>query len=230
MTQKKQFTAARPPLHVCRGRHTLCAVLLLLMLVITAAQPLHFAKAAELEPDFPWLDTVSFSDASDSDIPPEDIGNFERVSMVPMNVEIPEFYREVVNVSGMYIFTLNDGTVYKRIYGSLDGVYGWYEPVGPRNYVLKDSMPINTDNDIRLYKSSEAANPHVIPSQDYSGILRPDESVTNVVAVFGVPMASLFFYGGIGALLLCLVILIASRIADRRKHAKQSATDFDTSA
>jgi len=162
--------------------------------------------------------TVSAADTSFSDIPAGDPGDFLRVVSVPANVQIPDFYQQVINVSGMYIFTMPDGTIYKRIYGALDDVYGWYEPVGHDNLVLKGSLPVDTAEDARMYYAAlSQAELDAMERQDYSGILPPEEAVTAVDEVRGVTLSDLTYYFVGGAVALCLAITVGALIA-RSRH------------
>ncbi len=160
---------------------------------------------------------VSSADVSSSDIP----ADFTRVLAVPANVDIPDFYQEVINVSGMYIFTLPDGTVYKRIYGAIDDVYGWYIPVGQENIVYAGSHPIDpTDDALLYYAAVSVAERESMERQDFSGLLPPDEGVTEVEQVNGMAMNDVVFYCAAGAVLLCLLITIGATKARSGKKSE----------
>lgn|GEM_PF-2004419 len=146
---------------------------------------------------------------------------FTRVASVPANVYIPEFYQQVVNVSGMYIFTMPDGTVYKRIYGGIDDVFGWYEPRGIDNIVYENAQPIDTADDSRMYYDAvDRAELEAMERQDFSGILPPEQGVTQVEEFRGIPVGDLTFYCVAGAVLLCLAITIGATAirANARKN------------
>lgn len=151
---------------------------------------------------------VSGSDAAFGQPDP----HFQRVSMIPLNVDIPYFYQEVANISGMYIFTMPDGTVYKRIYGSLDGEFGWYEPKG-YDYKVEPGFPIiDTDKDVEMYEDAlEAAGITKEYTSDYYGILPPEQGTVSVTALFGRPAMLIYIFCGIVTAVLCLIILISSR-------------------
>lgn len=151
--------------------------------------------------------------ASDSDAA-EQSGQFLRVVAVPANVDIPDFYQQVINVSGMYIFTMPNGTIHKRIYGALDDVYGWYEPVGQDNIVPAGSIPIDTAKDAEMYYAAVSkAELEAMDRQDFAGILPPEDSVTEVDKLNGVPVDDLVFYCASGVVALCLLITVGALIA-----------------
>ncbi len=174
--------------------------------------------------------TVAFAQVpldQSADITPSDVqtgspGEFERVVSVPVNVQIPDFYQQVVNVSGMYIFTMPDGTIYKRIYGALDDVYAWYEPVGPDNIVYSGSLPVDTAEDARIYYNAlSRAELDAMERQDYAGILPPEDGVTVVDEVQGVTLSDLTYYFVGGAVALCLLITVGALIVRSRRNAEQ---------
>ena len=198
----------------CPARRRRVSVLCALMLAVLLAV---CAPAAHADAD--RENVVSPGEVpvvpSASDVVP---GEFVRVKAVPANIDIPEFYQEVINVSGMYIFTMPDGTVHKRIYGALDDVFGWYIPVGLDNVVPPGSEPINTTKDSLLYyEAVSEAEREAMYRQDYSGIIPPDEAVTHVDELNGVDMEDITFYCVAGVVLLCLIITIGAMAARNRK-------------
>lgn len=163
---------------------------------------------------------VSASQVPEEPTPNGTPADFERVTAVPANVDIPDFYQQVVNVSGMYIFTMPDGTIYKRIYGALNGVYGWYEPVGQDNIVYEGSRPIDPTQDALMYYAAVSeAEMESMPRQDFSGLFPPEEGVTQVEQVQGVPMEELTFYCVAGVVGLCFIITVAA-FAARASHRR----------
>ena len=156
---------------------------------------------------------ISSSDLSSSDVPTGDPGDFTRVVSVPANIHIPDFYQQVINVSGMYIFTMPDGKIYKRIYGALDDVYGWYEPVGADNIVYRGSEPVDISADSRMYYAAlSQAELDAMERQDYAGILPPEDAVTAVDEVQGVTLSDLTYYFVGGAVALCLLITVGALV------------------
>lgn len=157
-------------------------------------------------------------------LPEGESGDFVRVAAVPANVYIPEFYQQVVNVSGMYIFTLPDGTVHKRLYGALNDKYGWYEPVGQDNIVYEGSLPISVADDAALYYSAvDQAELNAMDRQEYAGILPPEENTVQVEQLNGVPIGDITFYCVAGVVALCILIILCaavSRGSNRRKPAR----------
>ncbi len=142
--------------------------------------------------------------------------NFHRVSMVPLNVEIPYFYSEVVTISGMYIFTMPDGVVYKRIYGSLDGKFGWYEPKGVSNDVPDGSPLIDTEDDVEMYETAlRLAGVKNEDEQSYYGLLPPENGSPSLASVFGWSPSFVYVVCAMAAAALCLIILISSKAAKR---------------
>lgn len=186
-----------------RFRRAAILCLALSLLFFTAVSGLGGLKVYSLPAPI-----ISHTDISSTDISDE---HFQRVSMIPLNVDIPYFYQEVANISGMYIFTLPDNTVYKRIYGALDDVYGWYEPQGFDNKVLPGSPLIDTDEDIILYEEAlEAAGIVKQYTSDYYGILPPEQGTSAVNALFGKPATLIYIICGAVTAFLCIVILISS--------------------
>jgi len=193
--------------------------LVLISGIVKGAAPATYAETA--------TPNVSHSSVSSSDIVSGSDGSerqpayFTRVASVPANVHIPDFYQQVVNVSGMYIFTMPDGTVHKRIYGALDDNFGWYVPEGPDNVVYTDSQPVNTADDSKMYYDAvNQAELESLERQEFAGILPPDEFVTEVEQVNGLPVDDLIFYCVAGVVLLCLLITIgatAIRSSARRR-------------
>lgn len=180
---------------------------------------------------FGSMTAVYAAPVSDADASPTDAGtseevsytdaHFQRVRMVPINVEIPDFYNEASNISGMFFFTLPDGSVKKRIYGALDGVYGWYEPQGIENRVPPGSPLIDTNDDVEMYQEA-LENAGIVPEEtrDYFGILPPETGVTAVYALFRKPAQLIFIGCAVIAALLCLLILVASRIIKAKENNK----------
>ena len=161
---------------------------------------------------------VSSADISGSDASQGVPAEFTRVMSVPANVQIPDFYNQVVNVSGMYIFTMPDGAIYKRIYGAVDDVYGWYEPVGPDNIVYEGSLPVDTAADAKMYYDAlSQAELDAMERQDYAGILPPEEAVTVVDRVQGMTLSDMTYYFVGGTVGLCLIITVGALIA-RSRH------------
>jgi len=171
--------------------------------------PAVYAQTADEDPP----EVVSSSEIPEQ-TDPEEPGipaDFTRVAAVPANVDIPDFYQQVINVSGMYIFTLPDGTIHKRIYGAVDDVYGWYEPKGQDNIVYVGSPLIDTNEDALMYYAAVSkADREAMPRQDFSGLLPPEDGVTAVDQVQGVPVSELIFYCIAGVVGLCLVISIGA--------------------
>lgn len=152
---------------------------------------------------------------SESDI---EAADFERVPMVPFNVEIPSFYKEVGNIAGMYVFTLPDGTVCKRIYGAVGGEFGWYVPEGTNNIVPVGAEPIDVEDDIEMYNDACAAagiDPDV--GQDFSGLLPPETTVTRITEVFGWPLMQVILVCVCAVAGMCIIILIGNNIASKHR-------------
>lgn len=192
-----------------KPKKTASALLCALLLAVCALLCVPAAYAEGASP------AVSAADVSSSDAP----ADFTRVVAVPANVDIPDFYQEVINVSGMYIFTLPDGTVHKRIYGAIGDVYGWYIPVGQENIVYEGSRPIDpTDDALLYYAAVSVAERESMERQDFSGLLPPDEGVTEVDQVNGMPMSDVVFYCAAGVVLLCLLITIGATRARSKKN------------
>lgn len=200
----------------------LCLAVLLIFGLFTAAYASPAANAAAAsQTDVSAADAAEVS-YTDAEVSYSD-AHFQRVRMVPINVEIPDFYNEASNISGMYFFTLPDGSVKKRIYGALDGVYGWYEPQGIENRVLPDSPLIDTDEDIEMYsRALEDAGIEQLPTSDYFGILPPDEGKTEVNAILGRPAMLIYIMSAVTAAVLCLIILIVSRAIGAKEKKNNS--------
>jgi len=159
--------------------------------------------------------------SSDTVVSSADAAYFDRIAVIPIDVPIPEFYQQVLNVAGMYIFSTPDGTVHKRIYGALNGVYGWYIPVGPENIVPVDSTPISTADDIVMYREAiEAYEAELYDGQPFAGILPPESGSFDLPAVFGIPTGSIFKYTIIGACGFCLLILLGYAIKKSRSRRR----------
>lgn len=200
----------------------LCLAVLLIFGSATAAYASHVANtAAASQTDVSAADAATVSYA-DTEVSYSD-AHFRRVRMVPINVEIPDFYNETSNISGMFFFTLPDGSVEKRIYGALDGVYGWYEPQGIENKVLPGSPLIDTDEDIEMYtRALEDAGIEQLQTSDYFGILPPDEGKTEVNAILGRPAMLIYIMSAVTAAVLCLIILIVSRATGSKEQNNDS--------
>ena len=187
----------------------------LLALVAAMVAALLAAPVSATQPSTDKPADTADAASSDSDAPPQ-IAEFTRVLMVPLGVDIPYFYQEVTNISGMYIFTLPDGTVYKRIYGAIDDVYGWYVPEGPDNIIYTNSKMIDTADDIILYEDAlkNVTPTDILPEregvdmQTYSGILPPEIGKLSIGQLFGVPLVALSLYCAAGVAVLCIIILI----------------------
>ena len=200
-----------------RSALSLLLVIAALMTLLCSGGPAVYAQAPVDQAAVSSAD-ISSSDISGSDLPTGDPGDFTRVISVPVNVQIPDFYQQVINVSGMYIFTMPDGKIYKRIYGALDDVYGWYEPVGPDNIVYRGSEPVDVAADSRMYYAAlSQAELDAMERQDYAGILPPEDGVTIVDEVRGVTLSDLTYYLVGGAVALCLLITVGALIA-RSRH------------
>lgn len=187
--------------------------------VITSAVPAVYAEGQA-----PVVSHSSVSSAdvlSGTDLSGHQPAYFTRVASVPANVHIPDFYQQVVNVSGMYIFTMPDGTVHKRIYGAIDENFGWYVPEGHDNIVYADAIPIDTADDSKMYyEAVNQADLEALERQEFAGILPPDDYVTKVDEVRGIPVDDLIYYCVAGVVLLCLLITVgatAMRSAARRR-------------
>ncbi len=141
-------------------------------------------------------------------VTPSDASYFDRIAVIPIDVEIPYFYQQVLNIAGMYIFTTPDGMVHKRIYGALNDVYGWYIPVGPEHIVSVDAQPIDVADDIVMYEEAMAAyrleNPEEHP---FTGILPPEDGTYRITDLFGYSVSDLVKYSLLSAGGLCLFIL-----------------------
>ena len=197
------------------------AVIALCCLLALALSVSAFPMTVYAETDIPEADEVPVEPS------PDDSGrmpaDFVRVTAVPANVDIPDFYQQVVNVSGMYIFTLPDGTIYKRIYGAVNDVYGWYEPEGQDNIVYVDSQPIDTVQDAQIYYAAVSkAEMQAMERQDYPGLFPPEEGVTHVSEVNGIPVEELTFYCVAGVVGLCLIITVAALSARSSQHRSKS--------
>lgn len=207
-------------MRAAKGTAAAVVALALISGIVSGSALVAYAEGAA--PVVPHNSVSSADTVSGSDESGREPAYFTRVASVPANVHIPEFYQQVVNVSGMYIFTMPDGTVHKRIYGALDDNFGWYLPEGPDNTVYTDSLPINTADDSKMYYDAvNQAELESLERQEFAGILPPEEFVTEVDQVKGVPVDDLIFYCVAGAVLLCLLITVgatAIRSSARRKE------------
>ena len=203
------------------GRTLRRALALLLVLTVFAAGCTAAAHAEGAQPQEPDNTASSSDTAAPPETPSGIPADFARVVSVPANVNIPDFYQQVVNVSGMYIFTMPDGTIYKRLYGAVDDVYGWYEPHGQDNIVYVGAVSIDTAEDARMYyEALSRAELEAMERQEYTGILPPDAPVTEVEEVQGVSVMDLTFYCVGGAVLLCLIITLTATSVRSREQRK----------
>lgn len=170
---------------------------------------------------------VSAGDVSGGDVAPDapqiaDEADFTRVVEVPANVEIPSFYQAVTNVSGMYIFTLPDGRIFKRIYGAIDGRYGWYEPVGTQNIIYADAQPIDIAADKALYTGAlDEAELSNMERQEFGGLIPPEDGVTQVEQVRGISVELLSAWCSVGAAGICLLISFGARIRHSVRRSRK---------
>ena len=163
--------------------------------------------------------------AAEPAVSSSDAGYFDRVSVVPMNVEVPEFYQQVTTVAGMYIFTTPDGVIHKRIYGSLNGVFGWYVPEGTANEVPIDAQQIDIQEDIRAYNEAVEAAGKVTESSSYIGILPPEHGTYGMKTVFGMPIGTILFCSFAAVLVLCLAIVITQGARSAKRKRQTGAAD-----
>ncbi len=196
------------------------ALFFLSVLLISAVFAGSFASASALyvyaaEPN---AEQSSFTEATAAEavISSSDSAYFDRVSVIPMNVEIPEFYQQVTTIAGMYIFTTPDGSIYKRIYGSLNGQFGWYIPEGAANVVPADAMPVNINDDIKLYQDAVKAYASVTQASSYVGILPPEHGTYGMRTVFGSPIEKLLFGSVVLVLLLCFFIIVLRSLKSKK--------------
>lgn len=210
--------------YTTRSGGFLCRWTAALLALLAAATLFSAAVSAEGQQPAGSDNAASSSDVSSgSDLPGRIPADFKRVASVPVNVTVPDFYQQVVNVSGMYIFTMPDGTIYKRIYGAVGNTYGWYEPVGPDNTVYIDSPLIDIFEDSRMYYEAVGnAELEAMERQEYAGILPPDAPVTEVEELQGVSVMDLTFYCVGGAVLLCLIITLTASSARSREQRNKS--------
>lgn len=192
------------------------ALVLLLGAAAVSAAPVYAQgeNAAVSHSSVSGGDAVSSGDGSG-----RPLAYFTRVASVPANVHIPEFYQRVVNVSGMYIFTMPDGTVHKRIYGAIGDEFGWYIPEGPDNIVYADCRPIDSAEDSKMYYDAvNQADLEALERQEFAGILPPDQFVTEVEQFRGVSMDDLVYYCIAGVVLLCLLITVGATLSRRKNR------------
>ena len=148
-----------------------------------------------------------------------DLPDFTASEAVPADVDIPEFYTRVENSSGLYIFMTADGTVHKRIYGNVDGVYGWYIAHGVDNTVLSAVPDADIDADRELYTASPWVYTGPTRTTTHVGLLPPVPGVESVDTVFGHDSGDVFKALGGGTVIICVIILIAaSRSRGKSKH------------
>ena len=138
-----------------------------------------------------------------------------------MNVEVPDFYQQVTTVAGMYIFTTPDGIIHKRIYGSLNGRFGWYIPEGSANVVPISAEPVDIREDIAFYEQAMEESAKVTEPESYVGILPPEHGTYGMTTVLGIPVESLMFGSGAAVLLLCLAIIIIKSVIPKNRRAAQ---------
>jgi len=190
-------------------------LLVLILLLTVCAVPFVPAAYAESLPPEDAAQEETVTSSADA----AGLAEFERVVMVPMNVEIPSFYDEVANIAGMYIFTMPDGTVQKRIYGALDGEYGWYVPEGADNRIYVGAKPIDVRDDIDMYyKAYKDAGIDISGSGSYSGLLPPEKPVESLATVFGYPLEYVILGCISTAGLFCIIILLCATPYRRRKQ------------
>lgn len=179
-------------------RRVLLCILLLVLLVTLCSMPAYASS-----------DSPSAAVSSQSTEP----GDFTPADDVPYGVEIPEFYLKIENAQVLYMFVGSDGTVHKRIYGTLDGVTGWYAAHGTDNVVYKYSTPVNIQEDYALLPE----DPYAGVSSTYIGILPPEEGVTEVDEIFGADTRQFITIAVAVMLGLVLIITLGGVMAGRRK-------------
>lgn len=154
---------------------------------------------------------ASASDVSASDVTASDIygtGKFVPAEYLPSFASVPYFYTKVENLNNLYMFVDVFGNAYKRRYGSIDGVYGWYEATGPLNEVADHSFPVNVQKDESLLS---LYNTEVITDTDsYIGILPPEENVSKVSTIFGVEITEFLIWALTAVFVFCALIIIAA--------------------
>lgn len=205
-------------------RGIVCLLLAAAFLLTSALMPQSYVFAtAEDELDGELIEDLEESNNPPAVSPTDEVSEsdaeyFERVALVPVNIDVPDFYKQVKNVAGMYIFTMPDGTVHKRIYGALHGEFGWYIPVGPKNVVPINAEPVNTWDDIELY--TEAMEKYNLEQtgkqQSFSGLLPPEDKTSGVTAVFGYDVTRITVISAVAVSVLCIAILIGSAIGKKR--------------
>lgn len=205
-------------------RGIICLLLAAAVLLTAVITPQGYALAAAaddieggLAEEEEEQSAPSIPSATDA-ISGSDMEYFERVALVPVNVDVPEFYKQVKNVAGMYIFTMPDGTVHKRIYGAHSGEFGWYIPVGVKNIVPMDAEPVDIWEDIEMYNKAmeEYTLEQAGKQQGFSGILPPEDKTSGVTAVFGYDVTRIVIIAAVAVSLLCLAILISSAVSRKR--------------
>ncbi|MBQ6796628.1 MAG: hypothetical protein IJP10_01310 [Clostridia bacterium] len=162
---------------------------------------------------------VSAAAVTPTDVDPSrPVANFTVCEGVPSNVEIPEFYMEVGNAMSLYVFMTADGKVYKRIYGDVDGIYGWYEAVGSSNTVYADTPMVDINKDREIYYASPWKASDALPlTQNYAGILPPEEGVSALDTFLGVPVRT-FALVSVGIVfILCIFILSSASSYSKRR-------------
>lgn len=179
-----------------------------ILVLLTFFCLLPCAYAAEVKPDI----EVSGTDKSYTDM--YGTGIFLPAEFLPSFATVPEFYIKVENVNGLYMFMDRYGAAHKRRYGSIDGVYGWYETSGASYDVADHSFPVNVAKDREL---AYAGTP-VVSGTDYIGILPPDEGVTEVTTIFGVKLWDFILWAGIFVVVVCGIIAVVGVTAVNKKR------------
>lgn len=153
--------------------------------------------------------------------PARPVANFTASEGVPSNVEIPEFYMEVGNAMSLYVFMTADGTIYKRIYGDVDGIYGWYEAFGSSNTVYADVPMVDIAKDREIYYASPwKSSDDLSLTQEYAGILPPEEGVAVLDTFLGVSTRT-FAFTAVGVVfILCIFILSSASSSSGRRRRR----------
>ena len=177
----------------------LTAVVLVLLALLMCA-PAVFAQ-----------ELTSPSDASGSDISGSDIygtGKFVPAEYLPSFASVPSFYTKVENLNNLYMFVDIYGSAHKRRYGSIDGVYGWYEATGALNEVADHAFPVNVEKDKQLM--SLTGTEELSGSDSFIGIIPPEESVEQVSTIFGVEITDFLIWALSAVFVFCALIIIAA--------------------
>lgn len=204
-------------------RGIICLLLAAAFLLTSAFMPQGYAFAtAEDEPEGEFFEELEELNQPPAVSPTDEVSEsdaeyFERVALVPANIDVPEFYKQVKNVAGMYIFTMPDGTVHKRIYGALHGEFGWYIPVGSKNVVPINAEPIDIWDDIEMYNKAmeKYSLEQAGKQQGFNGLLPPEDKTSGLTAVFGYDVMRITIISAAAVVVLCIAILIGSAIAKK---------------